>query len=128
MFFTPILSRSAFVPSPRQVDARLERWLNSAVARQACAPASVALTQDDKAYTVSFDVPGVSKEQLTIGIESNVIRIDTVADAPRRYQLAYELPQDLDVATSEAKLELGVLTLRLGKAVPPTKVTQLPIA
>ena len=83
------------------------------------------MAQDDKAYTVSFDVPGVSKAQLSIAIEGKVVRIESLADAPRAYKLAYELPQDIDVSSSEARLDNGVLTLKLAKLVPPS--TQLKI-
>ena len=60
----------------------------------------------------------------------------TVSDAERRtivdsltrqVKAAYELPQDIDVAASEAKLENGVLSLKLGKQVPVSNVAQLAI-
>jgi HSP20 family protein len=37
------------------------------------------------------------------------------------------LPQDIDVSASEAKLENGVLTLKLGKLVPVSQASQLQI-
>ena len=40
---------------------------------------------------------------------------------------AEELPQDIDVASSEARLENGVLTLKLVKVVPATRVAELTI-
>jgi HSP20 family protein len=123
MFFattTPsLMGRPALRPSSRS----LERFMSDAMQSgraQAC-----QVEQDDKSYTLSFDVPGISREQLTIGIEGSVVRIDTVQDAPRKYRAAYELPTDLDVTSSQAKLENGVLTLKLGKLVPVSKVTQL---
>lgn len=129
MFFTPVIRRSAYVPRLRGVDAQLERWLDEALrapsAKTCAAPSTV--TQDDKAYTVAFDVPGVSKAQLSIGIEGNVVRIESLPDAPRAYKLAYQLPEDIDVSASEAKLDNGVLSLKLGKLVPAAKVTQLNI-
>ncbi len=129
MFFTPVIRRSSYVPRLRGLDAPLERWLDEALrapSAGACVPHSV-VTQDDKAYTVAFDVPGVSKAQLSIGIEGNVVRIESLPDAPRAYKLAYQLPEDIDVSASEAKLENGVLSLKLGKLVPAAKVTQLAI-
>ena len=131
MFFTPVMRRATYAPQLRGVDQQLERWLGEALqapVKTTAKAAAAALSQDEKSYTLSFDVPGVSKEQLSIGIEANVVRIESLKDAPRSYQLAYELPQDIDAATSEAKLELGVLTLKLGKLVPASKVTQLNIA
>jgi HSP20 family molecular chaperone IbpA len=76
---------------------------------------------------LSFDVPGIAKDQLNISIEGAIVRIASKEGASRQYQQAYELPQDIDVAGSEAKLENGVLTLKLGKVVPLSRVTELPI-
>lgn len=126
MLFTPIRHRSAYVSVPRAFDTHLERWLNGTLENTSHCT-KPALQQDEQAYTLSFDLPGVTKEQLTIGIEGAVVRIETVADAPRRYQMAYELPQELDASASSAKLELGVLTLKLAKLVPPTKASTLTV-
>jgi len=123
MFFAttpPNLSgRPAFRPTSRT----LERFLSDAL--QANGAQASQVEQDETSYTLSFDVPGISREQLTIGIEGNVVRIDTKEEATRKYRAAYELPTDLDVATSQAKLEHGVLTLKLAKLVPIRKVTEL---
>ena len=83
--------------------------------------------QDDKAWTVTLDVPGIAREDLTIDIEGAVVRIETKAEAKRQFKAAYELPQDIDVDATEAKLENGVLTLKLGKQVPVSNVAQLAI-
>ena len=83
--------------------------------------------QDEKAYRLSFDVPGVSREQLSIEIEDNLVRIATTDDAPRQYRGTYELPQEIDSARSSAKLENGVLTLALVKRVPVSKATTLAV-
>ena len=116
MFFVPVIRRSTFAPSLRAFD----RFFNES------APAEQP-TADDKPLELSFDVPGVSREQLSIGIEGNVIRIETLADAKRQYKAAYELPQDIDVSKSEAKLENGVLTLKLVKVQPESKAVKLAI-
>jgi HSP20 family protein len=51
----------------------------------------------------------------------------TLPEVARRYKAAYELPLDIDVASSEANLENDVLTLKLAKFVPESKVTKLAI-
>jgi HSP20 family molecular chaperone IbpA len=56
-----------------------------------------------------------------------VVRIESKAEAKRQFKAAYELPQDIDVSSSEAKLENGVLTLKLGKQVPASRVSELQI-
>ena len=88
---------------------------------------AVMVEQDSTATTLRFDVPGVSREQLSIGIEGQVVRIASLEDAPRAYKAAFELPTDIEVATSTAKLENGVLTVHLVKQVPVSKVSQLAI-
>ena len=125
MFFattTPAsLRRQVYSPASRS----LERFLENA--QLASRQKSCAIEQDDKSYTLAFDVPGIAKDQLNIGIEGSIVRIETKEGAPRQYREAYELPQDIDVAGSEAKLEHGVLTLKLGKQVPVSRVTELTI-
>ena len=64
---------------------------------------------------------------MTVGIEGAVVRIDSLADAPRQFKAAYELPQDIDAAASSAKLENGVLTLVLAKQAPQNKATTLAV-
>jgi HSP20 family protein len=130
MFFastTPTLQRRhAFSPDGRS----LERFLDQALQNKRQLASSVE--QDDQSVTLTFDVPGITKDQLSIGIEGNIVRIQTREGAPRQYQSAYELPQDIlpqdiDTSASEAKLEHGVLTLKLSKIVPVSKVSELSI-
>lgn len=117
MLFVPVIRRSTFAPSLRAFD----RFFGDST------PAAEASTSESPAYEFAFDVPGVSREQLSIGIEGNVIRIETLPEAKRQYKAAYELPQDIDVAKSEAKLENGVLTLKLAKVLPESKAVKLAI-
>jgi HSP20 family molecular chaperone IbpA len=129
MFFTPVIRRSSFVPPLRGVDRQFERWLAEGLQTPAPKAGAVkaSVSQDDKAVTLSFDLPGVNKAQLSIAIEGHVVRIESLAEAPRVYKLAYELPQDIDAASSEAKLENGVLTLKLAKLGPVSKSQPLNI-
>ncbi|MGR4867396.1 Hsp20/alpha crystallin family protein [Variovorax sp. LARHSF232] len=123
MFFAPTVRTRSY--SPRAFDHRLERFFDDALA---FAPQrSFQLEQDEKSWTLSLDVPGLSREDLTIGIEGAVVRVDSKADAKRQYKAAYELPLEIDATASEAKLENGVLTLKLAKKLPESKVAQLAI-
>ena len=124
MFFTasaPIARRSAYAPALRSLDRFLDEALT--VARSSAAK----LTEDDKAWTLSIDVPGVSREQLAIAIDGATVKLETVEGAPRQYKKVYEFAQDLDAAASSARLEHGVLTLTLAKLVPESKATTLAI-
>jgi HSP20 family molecular chaperone IbpA len=114
MFFAPALRTRAYVPA-RGFDRSFERFLTEALV----APATgLKVEQNDEAWTVSLDVPGVAREQLTIDVDGAVVRVQTVAEAPRKYQAAYELPAEIDAEATSAKLEHGVLTLTLAKKKP----------
>ncbi len=87
----------------------------------------VNVESDDTSITLSLDVPGLSKEQLTIGIEGRILRIRAKDDAPRSFSAAYKIGSDVDTSKSEAKLEHGVLTLKLTKIAPESRETVLTI-
>ena len=121
MFFAPAVRTRTYVP--RSFDRSVERFINDAFAPQR----SLNVEQDDKAWTVTLDLPGVTREELSIATEGSVVRIETKAEAKRQVKASYALPLEIDVATSEAKLENGVLTLKLGKKLPVSNVSQLAI-
>ncbi len=129
MFFAshtlPSLRRYAYAPGNLPVGRSLERFLDDTLT--ATRQNAGNFEQDDKSFTLSFDVPGIAKDQLTIGIEGAVVRIGVKEGAPRQYKAAYELPQDIDAAGSEAKLDNGVLTLKLAKKVVVSAVTELAV-
>lgn len=126
MFFTPVIRRTAYAPSLRALDRSLERFLNDTLPSTG-AGRHVRFEQGEQAFTLSLDLPGLGKEHLNIGIEANVVRIETLADAPRTFKAAYELPQDVDASASEARLEHGVLTLKLARKQPVSQVVPLTV-
>lgn len=122
MFFAatqPTMRRNAYVPASTAMERFLDQARNASRSPQ--------YLQDDVSFTIGLDVPGISKEQLAISIDGAVVRIFSREGAPRQYRAAYELPSDIDVALSEARLENGVLTLKLAKKVPVNTATELPI-
>ncbi|RYF45446.1 MAG: Hsp20 family protein [Comamonadaceae bacterium] len=125
MIFAPVVRRAAF-HTPRNADQALQRFLHNALASPAAAGTQV--TQDDKTVTLQLDVPGLSRDQLSITIDGNQVRLSSVEGAPRQVQRGWELPEEIDAAASSAKLENGVLTLVLAKVVPVNRATQLTIA
>ena len=123
MFFAttaqPQLRRQTYANAGRT----LERFMDDAL--RANANKAVAYTQDETSFSLTLDMPGIAKDQLSIAIEGAVVRIASKEGATRRYSAAYELPQDIDTALSEAKLENGVLSLKLAKKVPVSNATEL---
>jgi len=94
----------------------------------------VDVTEDDKAYRVKADVPGVKKEDIKVSIDGNQISVsaevkkekeekkgETVVRSERYYGKQYRsftLRHDIDEAKAEAKYEDGVLELTLPKKEP----------
>jgi HSP20 family molecular chaperone IbpA len=119
MFFAPALRTRAYVPA-RSFDRSFERFLADSFA-------GLKVEQDEQAWTVSLDVPGVSREQLSIDVDGAVVRVATVQDAPRQYKAAYELPAEIDAEATSARLENGVLTLTLAKKKPAVTARQIEV-
>lgn len=91
------------------------------------------ISEDDKAYSVTVDMPGVAKEAVKVRVEGRRVHIETTtaeAAAPtdgsrvlyreRRaasYARSFSLPAEIDQAQSQARFDNGVLTLTLVKRV-----------
>lgn len=118
MFFAPVLRSRAAAPSYRSFDTAFERFFNTL---------TYDVQEDDKTWTLSLDMPGVAREDLSITIDGAVIRVETKAEAKRQYKAAYELAEEIDAANTSAKLENGVLTLSLAKKQPESKARTIEI-
>jgi HSP20 family molecular chaperone IbpA len=125
MIFTPLMTRRS-TNAPRLSDMALQRFLLGTWAQPSAArPADYTVTQDDKATTLQLDVPGLAREQLQITLEGKRVALKSIEGAPRQVHRAWELQDDIDTATSTARLENGVLTLTLAKLAPATKAVQI---
>ena len=135
MIFTAPMIRRSSQGFPRAADQALQRFLQSTLTpplhrlSEASASASAAFTatQDEHATTLQLDVPGVSRDQLQLRLEGAQVHLTSVEGAPRKVQRSWELDHEIDVAASNAKLENGVLTLRLAKLAPVDKAVTLNI-
>jgi HSP20 family protein len=94
----------------------------------------IDVSEDDKSYVVTADLPGVAKDDIQVTIDGNQVTIAAEVkrnverkDGERalhveRYvgQLfrTFTLPTEIDESTSEAKFQNGVLELRLAKKTP----------
>lgn len=125
MFLVPTLRRGyqdGARPNFNGFENELSRFFDHAFE-----PGFSSLTEKDGFWEVSIDVPGVTREQLAIDIDKRRVTVQTKEDAPRQYSSAFVLPADVDPAMSEAKLENGVLTLKLARKVEEKTSTQLEI-
>jgi HSP20 family protein len=93
---------------------------------------SMDVSESDTAYTLKFDVPGATREQLEVTVEGRRVTLATGQAKPAedsdkvlyrersaaRYARTVVLPAEVDSASSQARFDNGVLTLTLAKKVP----------
>ncbi len=123
MFFAPVVR----TPALHTFDRNFQRFVQDHFF--SAPPATGFLVKEgDKAWTVTLDLPGVTREDLRIQVEGAIVRVETRPEAARAYKAAYELPQEIDVDATEAKLENGVLTLTLAKPAPVSRAREIKLA
>ncbi|WP_314323879.1 Hsp20/alpha crystallin family protein [Comamonas aquatica] len=108
-------------------DASLQRFMQAATNAAQQLNGDFQVSQTDEATVLSIDVPGLSREQLQLRIEDNMVHLHSVEGAPRQVRRSWELPHEIDVPASSAKLDLGVLTLTLQRRKPVDKTVTLNI-
>jgi len=139
MFVVPYLRPVHRLAAP-QISRHLDRFFDDAFERNDSRTPALDVSENDTSYTVTFEVPGVAREQLQVTVEGRRVAVETVAptdaapaadqakaaDAPRvlyrerntmRYARTVSLPTEVDQTQSSAKFENGVLTLTLAKKV-----------
>ena len=103
----------------------------SAFDAEPAAKARMDVTEDEAAYTVHAEIPGVKKDDINVTIDGNQIAItaevkhshddkqgEKVLRSERYYgkvYRAFSLAQEVDEGAAEAKYTDGVLELRLPK-------------
>ncbi|MBI3349045.1 MAG: Hsp20/alpha crystallin family protein [Burkholderiales bacterium] len=119
-----------YLTHPRHVARVLRQFEADDAARR---PA-LDVSEDDKAYHVTLDMPGVEKAAVKVRIDGRRVEVETANDESAektdgsrllyrerraaRYARSFSLPQEVDQTTSAARFENGVLTLNLVKRVP----------
>ena len=160
MFVVPVSRssagyRPAVAPSlalaDRLLDESFARFLGGRNAESKTRTPAMDVSESDTAYTLTFDVPGATREQLKVSVEGRRVTLShAAADAapaasetkpdeakpadrplyrertPAVYSRVVSLPAEVDQSASQAKFDNGVLTLVLAKKVP-AGATQLTI-
>ncbi|MHB1122201.1 MAG: Hsp20/alpha crystallin family protein [Ramlibacter sp.] len=126
MFFAPAVRNNGMLaPALGTVDLGFERFMNEAF-KGLGAPFH-DLEEDEKSWTLTVDMPGVAKEQLSLNLEGRLVRVETSAESKRQFKGTYELPHDINPDACEARLENGVLTVKLAKREPQPTGRQIAI-
>ena len=92
---------------------------------------SLDVSESERGWTATLDIPGVAKEDVQISVEGRRVNVQATpkaVDAPKegdrivwrerspsRYARSFVLPVEVEQAETHAKLENGVLTLVLPK-------------
>lgn len=87
--------------------------------------------EDEKAYKIKADIPGVKKEDIHVDVEGNHVSLSAESKSDREEKegekslytersygmvsRAFDLPSDFDAAACKAEYKDGVLTLTLPK-------------
>jgi len=115
------------------------RAFHPAWSRTAHRPAEAALrpamdaTENDQAYTLTFDLPGMSREQVQVSIDGRSVRVEATAPEAgaeegarvlrrerqaSRFAREIELASEVNADASTARFDNGVLRLTLTKLQP----------
>lgn len=122
----------SFGPLTRSMDDWMNRFLRPRRELEVGSlDIAVDVTENESAYTVKAEIPGVKKEDINVSIDGNLVSIsaevkrekeekkgDQVLREERYYgamSRAFTLPMEVDQAKSEAQYTDGVLSLKLPK-------------
>ena len=113
--------------------SHLARMAACGIEDPTAAPRSPALdvSETDSSYSVSVDLPGVSKQDVKIAIDGRRVSVNAQAQheetrkdgerliyrerAATSFARSFTLPEEIDQDASQAKLDNGVLSLTLSK-------------
>ena len=131
--WTPVINK----PVTRLMDD-MEAWMNQIFRRNALIPGedktwtpAFAVSENDKEFVISADLPGMDKKDVEITIEDNVLSVSgerksSLEDSNRNYSeiffgkfsRSFSLPENIKDQDIRATFKNGVLTLSLPKAEP----------
>lgn len=112
------------IPIKRETDAPVRE---GTLSRENYMKPAVDIVETEEELVLMADIPGVSKENLDIGIDKGILTIRGHAESTlkgemlyRDFQLSsyyrqFELPEAIDAEKTRAEVKNGVLTLHLPK-------------
>jgi HSP20 family protein len=88
------------------------------------------LSENDGIYTLEVELPGVKKEDISVNVEANLVKVSAVrkcAGGELKYERGYHISDEIDSANIKASSENGVLTLTLTRK-PEAQSKQIAVA
>jgi HSP20 family molecular chaperone IbpA len=90
------------------------------------------MSNDDKQHTIEIPLPGISKENLKIDVEENMLLVETNSPLKSRcvqnIKKSWYISDTMDVNSITAKLENGLLTINIPKVKPTKKSVTVTIS
>lgn len=86
----------------------------------------VNITENETSYGISLEVPGFSKEDISINLNNDIITISSHIEKVNEnyikkeftkdsFERSFYLPEDIDVDNIDATMENGILSISLNK-------------
>lgn len=90
------------------------------------------VTSDEKQSTIEIPLPGISKDNLKIDIEDNMLTVQALptvkSKAVKAVKKSWYVDESIDATAIVAKLENGLLTISLPKIKPTKKSVAVTIS
>ena len=86
--------------------------------------AAVDAFENEKEYLLNVDLPGVTREGLSLDVKNRELSIEATTDKDVRYGRTFTLPEGVDPERIEAGFKDGVLSVHIPKSeeVIPKKI------
>ena len=119
----------------REIDRLFDDAFGGAARNGALWSPAVDVRESENELTLTFEVPGVSPEQLELTVDNGILTVKGEKRAERKegdegqyhvlersygtFSRSFQLPKGLDESKIEARHEHGILTVRIPKAALP---------
>jgi HSP20 family protein len=77
------------------------------------------IVTSDKEVKAIVEMPGISKQDITVSTYDNSVEVSTTDKAARKYRKVIELPPEADIETAKSTYNNGILEIIFSKKVPP---------
>lgn len=88
-------------------------------------PSYYTTDETDKEITITVNIPGYKKEEVVVQIEDNILKISAQNEKKGKRESSFSLWDEVDIDGISAKIEDGVLEIKLPKVEKVKKVIEV---